>query len=1095
MVSMLSKVWKHKMLFIMRLTFSICLFCVLQSFSIGTFSQNVRLSINQKNISVESVIQLIEDRTDYYFMYSALVVDVKRTVDVEATNKLVSEILDDILKGTDTSYRIDGRLVALSRNGELSQVVQQQKTVTGKVTDSSGASLPGVSVVIKGTTIGTITDANGNYSISNIPPDGILQFSFVGMKTQEVKTGNQTTINITLADETIGVDEVVVVGYGTQSARNVTGSISKVNMLRNDELPNTNITQALRGSVAGVQVIDDGRPGQNGTILIRGPRSLSASNSPLIVLDGVMFSGSLSNINPSDIKSIEVLKDASAAAIYGSRAANGVILVTSKGGTTEEPSINFNSNNGVLQWGHKVKLFSPERYLQSKLDWSEQSGQTVDWSQPEKYLYASEAENYSKGIIHDPWEEASQPGRINSYDLSISRRTKKSNYYISGSYSNEEGLIFNDSQKRISVRVNIDTHISNWLSVGMSSHFVQRDLSGKEANVGAAYYSSPYGTWYHEDGEPTKYVVEEDQVSGNPVYASILTDNKEIYHNLFCNLYTELSVPFIKGLNYRLNYSPHYRWNREFNFFRQDKYLTNNTTSASKYYRNDFDWLLENIVTYEKEFKKDHYLKITLLYGRDHSGYETTTTSADNFSIGVLGYNKLALGNNTTGISSAAADDGVSSMFRINYSFKRKYLLTLTTRRDGSSVFAENNKYATFPSGSIAWIISDEAFLKQVQFVDMLKLRLSYGAVGNQAISPYQSLSSSRINQYVYGDGGSTSIGVYPKVIGNSNLKWETTKVANAAIDFSLFKGKLGGTLEIYNTNTHDLLVTRSIPEMTGYSSIFTNLGQVNNKGIELSLNSINIKTEKFEWSSSLAFSSNRNKIIHLYNSDADNDGKEDDDISNGWFIGHPITSFYDYVFDGIYQEGDTDMPSGYKPGYVRLKDLNGDGKITKDDRKIVGSGGQPDFRIGLTNNFTYGNLSLSVFVNSMLGWTSSFPLLNTTKSPNAPGRGLNQLDAGYWTAENKSTTRPSLVYNNPQNHDWYVSRNFLRIQDVSLSYDFTKVARQKLKISNLKIFLSGKNIYTFTKWPGADPESGKTGYTALYPMPRIISMGINIGI
>jgi TonB-linked SusC/RagA family outer membrane protein len=977
---------------------------------------------------------------------------------------------------------------------------QQGRTISGSVTGVDEIPLVGVTVIVKGTTIGTLTNSDGKFVLDIPTTAQVLAFSFVGMQSQEIAIGSGNIYNVVLAANLLGLDEVIVVGYGTESKRNVTGSVTKVDMAKTVTLPNTNVIQSLRGSVAGVQVTSDGRPGQSGAILIRGPRSLSASNNPLIVLDEIIFNGDLSDINPSDIQSLEILKDASAAAIYGSRAANGVILVTSKRGTTEKPNIRFNAFTGVSDWSYKVKLFNTEQYVQSKLDWRKQAGTAYDPNLAGN-LYPSEADNYNNGISHNSWDEASQQSTIGSYDVSISGRSKSTNYYISGAMVDEKGLLLNDNQKRTSIRVNVDNKVTDWLSVGINSVFIHADLSGVAPNLESAYVNSPLGTWYYPDGEPTQYVVPEEQTRVSSIYASVLTTNKEIHDNLFSNIYAKVSVLFIKGLAYRVNYSPNYRWGYNYNFFRQDKHLTNNTTSASKFDQKNFDWILENILTYSKLFGEDHNLNFTLLYGLNHNGFESTTSNANLLSSDVLGFNNLGLGSVLSTTSAAQASDGISSMLRINYGFKGKYLLTLTARRDGSSVFAANNKYATFPSASLAWVVSDEPFINKAAFINMLKLRLSYGAVGNQAIAPYQSLSLSNTTQYVFGDGGATSLGVYSSTMSNPSLKWETTYTANAAIDFDLFKGRLGGTLEVYNSNTSDLLVKRSIPVMTGYSNIFTNIGNVNNKGIELTLNSINIQKGKFEWGTNFVFSSNRNKIVHLYKTDTNGDNIEDNDLSNNWFIGYPINSYYNYVFDGIYQVGDQ-IPTGSNPGYVRLKDLNGDGKIDANDRTIIGHGGQPDYRIGITNIFRYGNVSLSVFVNAMLGWISNFPMLNTSLSyssstgstPNAPGKGQNQLYVDYWTEENKSNTTPSLVYNNPLVHGWYRSRNFERIQDVSLSYKFSKEMLSKLKMSNLTVFMSGKNLYTFTKWLGSDPESGNIDASNQYPMPRTFTLGVNVG-
>jgi TonB-linked SusC/RagA family outer membrane protein len=972
--------------------------------------------------------------------------------------------------------------------------INTDRVIHGIVQDQTGEGLPGVNVVIKGGSGGTVTDIVGKYSLQMSDSPGaevVLVYSFVGYLSQERKVGEaEGQVNITLERDTKSLEEVVVVGYGTQSRRNVTGSVSKVNMKSTQDLPNTNVTQALRGRVAGVQFTDNSRPGQNGSILIRGPRSLNGGNNPLIVVDGIFFNGSMADLNPNDIESMVVLKDASSAAIYGSRAANGVILITSRKGVTEKPTIRVSAFTGVSNWSYKPQLLTPERYQQKTLDNREQSGMEADPAKIRDYLTTSEQINFDAGRTVDPYEEISQKGRISSYDLSISGRTQATNYFLSGSLTDERGLIYNDNMKRIAIRGNVENKINSWLSVGMNSSFIKRDLSGREASLGGAAVATPYGSWYHPDGEPTWYIIEEDQIPYNAKRDAILTKNQEVYNNLFANFYALLDIPAIKGLTYRLNYSPNYRWQHNYNFVRQDRHNPHiNNTSASKNNRQDFDWVMENIVTYTRQLNDVN----ALLYGRNHNGFESTNSSATRLSSDAVGWNNLGLGEILNTSSTAQASDGVSSMFRLNYRLLNKYLFTGTVRRDGSSVFAANNKYATFPSVAIAWIASDEQFLQNVGFVNNLKLRLSYGAVGNQAISPYQSLSLSGTQRYVFSEGGTSSLGVFPSNMANSNLKWETTYTTNAAIDFDLFKGRLEGSLELYNMDTRDLLVRRSLPDMTGYSFVLTNLGATNNKGFEFTLNTINLKRKDFEWRTNFVFSRNKNKIVHLYNSDTNGDGKEDDDLGNRWFIGSPMNVAFDYVFDGIYQEGD-ELPTGYKPGFVRLEDLNGDNKIDANDRRIIGQTEQPKYRWGVTNTFQYKNLALSVFVNAMQGWISNISSADYSVSGgNYPHRPLNMLDAGWWTATNKSNTRPSMVYPNPYSHGYYYSRDFVRIQDISLAYEMPVSWAKKMKMSNIRFNLSGKNLYTFTKWIGPDPESGYATVGSFFPTSRSLALGVNM--
>jgi TonB-linked SusC/RagA family outer membrane protein len=922
----------------------------------------------------------------------------------------------------------------------------------------------------------------------------VLVFSFIGYASQEVAVQGRTVINVVLEVEMGALEEVVVVGYGTQTRYFITGSIASVDLTHTATLPNTNISQSLSG-IPGVQFINNGRPGQAGVILIRGQNSLSGSNDPLIILDGITFNGDLSDINPDDIQSIEVLKDASSASIYGSRAANGVILVTSKRGKTEKPTINLNVFYGLSYVANELKLLSPERYIERRLEWRKINNQEADPAKIADYLAADEATNYNAGISHNGWDMIAQQGSISSYDMSISGKTDVTSYYLSGALSTEQGLILNDQEKRITVRANIDNQITKWLNIGLTSSFSHRDPSGQVANIQQAYRASPFGTYFDPDGTPTQYVVSDETAGQNPLYTPFFTTNVRASDNIFSNFFTQIDMPFIKGLSYRLNYSPNFRWNNTYTFTRQDPRRTDNMTSATKSTGKTFSWVLENIVTLKRSIGVNHAIDLTLLYGREHRESESTTADASQFSIDVLGFDNLGLGSIFTNSSNASATEGISSMARLNYQFRKRYMLTLTARRDGSSVFAANHKYASFPSAALGWMISDEPFLSTAKFIDMMKIRVSYGSIGNQAISPYQSLSLSGLQRYVFSDGGSSSLGVVKSTLGNDDLKWESTYTTNAAVDFSFFKQRISGTFEVYNNNTKDLLVSRSIPVMTGYTSIMTNIGQVNNRGFELSLNWINIQSDKFQWNSSGTYAYNKNEIIHLFRTDLDNDGKEDDVVANSWFIGYPIHSYYDYAFDGIYQEGDTEIPPGSKPGFVRVKDLNNDGTLNALDRTIVGSGTNPKHEFSIRNNFRYGNLFLSVFVGGMLGWSGRFNLIN----PLVPGRALNQVDEGWWTAENKSNTRPTLLYNNPLGTNWYVSRDFVRIKDASIAYEFDKVILNKIKLSSLRFYLSIKNLYTFTKFLGSDPESGgdytsEQGSSDLFPMPRTFTLGFNIG-
>lgn len=962
-----------------------------------------------------------------------------------------------------------------------------QDKISGLVVDANNEPLIGVGITVEGTSRGIITDIDGRF-VLEAKKGQLLIFSYVGFQQKKIEVTDSKNIVITLLPNVNVLDETVVIGYGTQSKRNVTGAISKIEMSATENLPNTSVTQTLRGRVAGVQFTDNGRPGQNGTILIRGSRSLNGSLTPLIVLDGTIYNGVISDINPNDIQSMEVLKDASASAIYGSRAANGVILITSKKGKSDKPSINFNMMYGISEAGHTPKLLSPERYIQKTLDFRREAGLEYDIDQVASYLAPNEATNYENGVTIDPWDFGTQDASTQIYDINIAGKTDRTNYFISGAYTNEKGIILNDQQNKLTFRVNLDLKITDWLKFGTNSSFARRDYSGVKANMESLMQASPYGSLYNEDGTPRQYLVDGENVAGNPLYNASNQKLENIQQNLFATFYADVKLPFLEGFNYRVNFSPNVRWTHSYNFTSQDANRTDNMKKAGKSNSNYYDWMLENIISYSKELDRNNFFDVTLLYSREGTDFESSTASSSLLSTDAVDWNNLGLGEIQTSSSSGQKTAGVSYMFRANYRLLNRYLATFTIRRDGSSMFAKNHKYATFPSGALTWIMSEENFIQNVKAIDLLKLRLSYGALGNQALSPYQSLAKLGTVKYIFGQKPTTAIGFYPNRMANDDLKWETTYTANVGLDFSLFNNRIAGSVEFYDMKTTDLLMSRTLPRMTGFTSIMTNLGEVNNRGFELSLSTINLKLKDFEWSTDFTFSYNRNKIVHLYGSDTDGDGKEDDDISNGWFIGQPISSYYDYVFDGIYQEGD-ELPLGYKAGYVKLKDLNGDGEITADaDRTIVGNG-EAKYRWGINNTFKYKDFTLSCFINSMEGWIAPFNLIG--RGP--VDRSLNFIDAGWWTPENKSNTRPSLMHENKYGHSWYSKRDFVRIQDISLSYNVPRKVLDKIGVSKLTLSVSGKNLYTFTDWLGSDPESGVSS-REMYPMPRTISFGLNLG-
>ncbi|WKN45451.1 SusC/RagA family TonB-linked outer membrane protein [Tunicatimonas pelagia] len=994
----------------------------------------------------------------------------------------------------------DASLASLQRTykptQQLDPVATAEKIITGVVTDLvSNEPLPGVNILVKGTTNGTVTDADGNYRLVVSDNAVSLIFSFIGYTSEEVIINGRSTIDMSLAPDIQALSEVVVVGYGEQSRQNITGAVAEVEVESIKNSPNTNVTQALRGRVAGVQFQDNGRPGQGGALVVRGRSSITASNAPLVVVDGVFFNGSLADINPNDVESMEVLKDASASAIYGARAANGVILVTTKKGISPKPSISLNAYYGVSTWTKKLNLLTPERYIEKTLDWRRATDQPADPNDIESYLENNEIENFRNGTTIDPWDEVSQDASIQSYDLSVSGKLENTNYYFSVAYTDEEGLIYGDNAQRIALRSNLQVSLNSWLNVGMTAQFTHRDLSGVEADLGNAYYLSPYGKMYFngDRSDPVPFPSNET-LNVNPMFAAIFDDNEEKYNNLFANFFATIDFPFLEGLSYRLNASPNLRWSHEYNFtpsYQSEEFLRQ--SSASKVNRQNFDWVVENILKYEFNVDEIHDFDVTFLYGRNQFNADSTLANGNFLLSNATGWDNLSLAEVQTIASERTQLDQISIMGRLNYRLMNKYLFTLTARRDGSSVFGADNKWGTFPSAAVAWIASEENFLQNIAQVNYLKVRASYGRIGNQGLNPYSSLNRMGLVQYVFGNKSPTYVGLQPTQMGNPELGWETSTSANVAVEFGVLNNRISGTVELYRTDTEDLLLNRAIPELNGFNSVLQNVGETRNQGIEISLSTTNVQSEDFQWSSDVVFTSNRNEIVSLYGFDADEDGVEDDDISNNWFIGEPVLVEFGYVFDGIWQEGD-EIPFPFIPGDVRVKDVNSDGEFDTDDRTIVDQR-EPQFTWGLNNRFTYRNFEFSFFVNGQHGFSRWFqPLDPSNAGDNFPDRALNMLDEGdgWWTPENRSNTRPALNFRNSLQQRLYAARDFVRIQDVSLSYTFEQSFLDRLNLSNLKVYLSGRNLATFTDWPGWDPEIGSPTDEG-FPAARTFVAGFNL--
>jgi len=986
--------------------------------------------------------------------------------------------------------------------------VPQQLTVSGTVTDlATGDPMPGVNIVVKGTVVGTLSGPDGKYSLAVTGPNDILVFSFIGYNSLEVALAGRTTLNVELESATTELDEVIVTGYGTQKKSDLTGSVVRVTMDDKASLANMNISQALSGATAGVNVQGSGLAGTEPDLSIRGQTSLSASDRPLIVLDGIIFNGAISDINVSDVESIDILKDASAAAVYGSRSANGVMLITTKRGKSAKPVVSFNMYYGYQDMtNNPMRVMNAQEYAVRLVDYYYQQdlyswyktkptgpeGKPVRPDVNNKELVAArlrtqeERDNYMAGNEIDWVDEITHIAPIQNYNINVSGKTTNSNYYVSGSYTNEEGILRNDKYSRFTLHSNLESKITDWFTLSVISSYSYRDYSGLNADLGHARSCSPLAN--NKIGQPVWDMYLTGEAYMPYPLNNLYVTNEDKRNSLFMVGSGKITVPWVKGLTYELNYSNTFLTRTNNSFYPVTvPGGAGNKGRAYKLPEEERNWIVNNIVTYLRSFGQ-HQINATLLYSAENRNFQSSSIDAQGFDNPVLGFNNVSLGTQYAVASSAWEENSLSYMARLNYTFMSRYLLTATWRRDGFSGFGPDKKFANFPSVSLGWVLSDESFMQSIPKV-YLKLRTSYGENGNQGIGRYSSFSRMTADAYVFGP--TTSVAVYPSTLGNASLAWEKTASLNVGIDFGFLDRRISGSIDVYKAKTSDVLVSRALPPTTGYASVWTNIGAIDNKGIELELNTINL-TGQLGWETNFVFSLNRDKISRLYGD------KNDKDIGNSWFVGEPISAIYDYeMMGGLWTEADLYAGRTYDnwyPGQYKYVDQNNDGVIEpNNDRKVIGYR-SPSYRFSINNTFNWKNFTFSFFINSIQGGKKYYQM-NNASVVNVDWRSDNVLRINasavrpYWTPEN-GVNNATGVYNSPAvSSGIYESRSFVRLQDVSLAYRFNQTVLSKLDIEALQVYIASKNPYVWTKWSGWDPETG----TSNSPLMRNITAGFRV--
>jgi TonB-linked SusC/RagA family outer membrane protein len=996
----------------------------------------------------------------------------------------------------------------------------QQKRVFGKVLNSTNEPLPGANVTLKGTNIGTTTDKTGTFSLS--VPDNktvILVISSVGFAPQEVDVTNNENVTVTLREASTELSDVVVVGYGTSRKKDLTGSVGSVGLQSTDKTPVFGTGQLLQGRVSGVQVTQtNSQPGSSFTVRIRGTNSISSSSDPLFVVDG--YAGAdITSLNPSDIVSVDVLKDASATAIYGSRGSNGVVMITTRRGAAGRKAITFDAYTGVQQVANKLEMMDAQQYASFV-------NEAASKSTPVKPKPYTDAQIDAMGKGTDWQDELFRTAKMSNFNLGFTGGNSDSRYYLSMNYFTQDGIIIGSDYKRGTLRFNLDSKVSDKIKVGLTSQIsyenqLQANVNTTGGSTGGtlldALLFNPAlpvydntGNFTFENG-PRDYSI----VAGNPVAAAMLNSDKNKNTRIFANFFAEYEL--IKGLKLRSSFGGEYRNFRNDVFRPSNSFLGNlsGTGYAQVVTNNNYNWLNENTLTYDKTFNKTHAINVLagFTYQEFKNASVTSTVtglSTNNLLTDNLGIGAAASGSNTTRNSLASA------LGRINYRLLDKYLFTVTFRADGSSRFGVNNKWGYFPSGAFAWRAKDENFLKDVDAISDLKFRLSYGVTGNQEIPSY--LSQKQYTANTYWMGLARVSGFSPNNLANPDLKWESTAAFDAGFDLSIMENRVQFTADYYHKKTTDLLFQIALPNTSGFTNMTQNIGSVQNQGIELGINTINIDKKDMKWTTSFNISANRNKVLDLgdvpfqYTGNVSSNLFPGGKFSSILQVGKPIGEFYGYVFDGIWQTQDQIKKSGTKqkivPGDPIYRDLNGDSALDASfDRTIIGHA-LPKFTYGFTSNLTLGRFNLFVLIQGVQG----VDILNENKIEMENGNVFSNKFAyvadGSWRGEGTSNTLPSVVSTLRRNlgvtSDLIENGSYMRFKTITLSYDLPLPKLSPI-FKSASIYATGQNLITITDYSGYDPEvnsySNTTGnFTSLnidynpYPNIKTYTVGLKMG-
>lgn len=1093
---------------IMRISTFLLMVCVFCSYAGNAHSQNAKVSIRMNNVKLDKILNEIENQTDYLFIYNNQV-DINKITSVKVKNEAVAQVLDRILSGTGINYELEGTHIILTTEAIKDLHAQQQaKTVTGTVTDVSGEPIIGANIRIKGTTTGTITDIDGNFSIE-AEPQSVIEVSYIGYLTQETVINNQKSIRFLLKEDTKTLDEVVVIGYGVQKKADLTGSVANINTEKLNTQSNANIGQALQGKIAGVDIVSQGgAPGSGTRIMVRGIGTLNNA-SPLYIVDG-MYMNSIDHINPNDIASIDVLKDASSAAIYGSRAANGVIIVTTKEGSNTEgkPIIDLSVNLGISTASKFLDMLDAK-------GWAEVT--TIA-----RQAIGKPALDMATDLANKPdndWQDIMfRPALMQNYNLSVKGGGKYSTYYTGLGYFNQDGIVKGTNYQRYNIQSKND-YKRGIFSAGTNliisfSHDKPLHQELRGGMIGTILQSVPTLEKY-DDTREGGYGGTYGDVVNIPHPLAIIDDNTMDRYNenvkIFANLYAQIEL--FKGLKYKLNLTPDFSFERYKNYLNKYDFglATNSITQLTERQRRRRNILVENLLTFDRTFG-EHKISALAGYTYQDSRFRHIQAYGEGLPQGLEEIDAATTNRSNEGNSWRSVLTSI--LGRVFYSYQNKYLFTATIRRDGSSKFGKNNRYGYFPSFSLGWNVAEEKFMENVHWLDQLKLRGGYGVLGNQEIDNYQysSTITTGIN-YPDGNGGLLQ-GAFPKNFANPDIKWEETAMTNVGIDFMAFNNRLSLTADYYVKNTKDILLTVPIPISSGGANDpIRNAGKIRNNGFEFNLGWMDQPNPDISYGINLIGSFNKNKVIAMGSeSGSIKGGSTNQNITTSETkAGYPIGGYWLISTAGYFnsqEEVDAYAKDGKKiqpaaePGDIKFVDANNDGVINDDDRVFQGSP-FPDFTFALNGNMRYKNFDLSIGLQGVLG-NKIYNATRQTLEDVTKGSNFLASCLDYWTPENKNASHPRLTWDDPNRNtraesDRYLENgSYLRLRSVQLGYTFPQTWF-KGAIQHARVYINAENLFTITSYSGYSPDvnADNANYRGfdnfIYPTNRTFMLGLNV--